>query len=117
MAFKFEGLRVWQMSIDISVTIHQLTLKFPKEELYVLTSQMKRSADSVALNIAEGSQGQSNAEQNKFLSYALRSAIELVCCLHLAIRRELINQDDFDSTYEQLTILIKSIQAFRKAIS
>jgi four helix bundle protein len=83
MAFKFEGLRVGQMAIDLSVTTHQLTLKFPKEELYVLTSQMKGSADSVALNIAEGSQEQPNAEQNKFLGNALRSAIELVCCLHL----------------------------------
>lgn len=116
MAFKFENLRVWQMAIDMSVNVHQLTLIFPKEELYILTSQIKRATDSIALNIAEGSQGQSDAEQNKFLGYALRSAIEVVCCLHLAYRRNLIDQSQFNLTYEQLTVLIKSIQAFRKSI-
>jgi four helix bundle protein len=117
MAFKFEDLRVWQMAIDMSVTIHKLTNQFPKDELYILTSQMKRATDSIALNIAEGSQGQSDAEQNKFLGYALRSAIEVVCCLHLAHRRNLIDQSMFNSTYDQLTVLIKSIQAFRKSIN
>jgi four helix bundle protein len=116
MAFKFEELRVWHMALDMSVAIHRLTEQFPKDELYILTSQIKRAADSIALNIAEGSQGQSDAEQNKFLGYALRSAIEVVCALHLALRRELIDQEKFNSTYEQLTALIKSIQAFRNAI-
>jgi four helix bundle protein len=116
MAFKFEGLRVWQMAVDMSVTVHQLTKQFPKDELYVLTSQMKRATDSITLNIAEGSQGQSDAEQKKFLGYALRSAIEVVCALHLAQRRDLIDQTQFNSTIEQITALIKSIQAFRNAI-
>lgn len=116
MAFKFEDLRVWQMAIEMSVAVHQLTLTFPKEELYVLTSQMKRATDSIALNIAEGSQGQSDGEQNNFLGYALRSAIEVVCCLHLAKHRNLIDQSQFNLIYEQLTILIKSIQSFRKSI-
>ena len=60
MSFKFEKLIVWQKALDLSEMIHQLTLTFPKEELYILSSQMKRAADSVALNIAEGSTGQTN---------------------------------------------------------
>ena len=62
MAFKFENLEVWKKSIDLSLQIHELTRSFPKEELYILTSQIKRTADSVALDIAEGLTGQSNAE-------------------------------------------------------
>jgi four helix bundle protein len=52
MAFKFEKLAVWQKSIELGFHIHELTRIFPKEELYILTSQIKRATDSVALNIA-----------------------------------------------------------------
>ncbi len=55
--------------------------------MFVLTSQMKRAADSISLNISDGSTGQSNAEQCRFLGYAQRSALEVVNCLYLAQRR------------------------------
>lgn len=71
MAFKFERLEVWQKAIDFSFHIHELTRKFPREEMYILTSQIKRAADSVALNIAEGSTGQTNAEFSQFVGYAV----------------------------------------------
>jgi four helix bundle protein len=69
MSFKFEKLKVWQKAVDLSDKINQLSRTFPKEELFILTSQMKRAADSVSLNIAEGSTGQSNPELKKFLGY------------------------------------------------
>ncbi len=58
MAFKFEKLKVWQKAIDLSIIIDLLTKKFPKDEIYTLTSQIKRASDSISLNIAEGSTGQ-----------------------------------------------------------
>ena len=58
MAFKFEKLLVWQKALDLSEIVNQVTRNFPKEEMYVLASQIKRAADSVSLNIAEGSTGQ-----------------------------------------------------------
>ena len=61
MAFRFEDLQVWQKAIDLDEQINQLTKSFPKDELFILTSQIKRAADSVVLNIAEGSTGQSKA--------------------------------------------------------
>ncbi len=84
MAFKFEKLKVWQKSLDLADNINLVTKSFPKDEMYALTSQMRRAADSICLNIAEGSTGQSNAEYIKFLRYALRSDVEVVACLHLA---------------------------------
>lgn len=57
MGFKFEKLKVWQKAIDFTTKVHGLTRRFSKEELYVLTSQIKKAADSIILNIAEGSTG------------------------------------------------------------
>ena len=85
MPYKFEKLIVWQKAVDLSDVVNQVTKGFPKDEIYILTSQMKRAADSVSLNIAEGSTGQSNPEFNRFLGIALRSAIEVVGCIFLDV--------------------------------
>ena len=95
MAFKFEKLLVWQKALQLSDIVNEVAKAFPKEEMYVLTSQMKRAADSVSLNIAEGSTGQSNLEFKRFLGIALRSAIEVVACIFLAQKRNYINREDF----------------------
>jgi four helix bundle protein len=84
MSFKFEKLIVWQKAVVLAAEVHKTTRSFPKEELFILTAQIKRAADSVSLNIAEGSTRQSNAEFKKFLGYSLRSAIEVVGCIYLA---------------------------------
>ncbi|MBN8653517.1 MAG: four helix bundle protein [Cytophagales bacterium] len=116
MAFKFENLKVWQSAVELSGQVYELTETFPKKEMFVLTSQIQRASDSVALNIAEGSTGQTNPEFRRFLGFSLRSAIEVVSCLHLARRRKLIDQVQFDHFYNYLTELIKSIQAFGNTI-
>src|SRR3954469_20996952 len=100
MGFKFEKLIVWQKAVDLASDVHDLTKGFPKDELFVLTSQIKRAADSVALNIAEGSTGQSNPEFKKFLGYALRSDIEVVSCLYLAKKRNIIADENFSKLYQ-----------------
>jgi four helix bundle protein len=113
MPFKFEELKIWQRALEYSFRIHQLAQGFPREELFVLTSQIKRAADSIALNIAEGSTRQSNPEFSKFLGYALRSGIEVIACLHIAKRRNLIPDDLFKSLYDELEVLIRMIQSLR----
>jgi len=116
MAFKFEKLEVWKESVELSSLVHKVTLSFPKDELYVLTSQIKRAADSVSLNIAEGSTGQTNTEFRRFLSFAIRSGIEVVGCIYLAKKRNLIIEDDFNSIYSSTDNLVKRIQALKKSI-
>jgi four helix bundle protein len=116
MSFKFEKLIVWQKAVDLSYNVHELTRSFPKEELFILTAQIKRSADSVSLNIAEGSTGQSNPEFNKFLGYALRSNIEVVGCLYLAKRRQLIDEDCFTSIYAQCEEILVMINGLRNSL-
>ena len=117
MAFKFENLRVWQKALDLADDVDKLTRTFPKEEIYVLTSQMKRAADSVSLNIAEGSTGQSNPEFRRFLNYALRSNIEVVNCLHLAIRRGYISKETFDKYYASCEEILAMISALIKTLN
>jgi four helix bundle protein len=116
MAFKFEKLIVWEKALELTNSVDQLTRKFPKEELYVLTSQIKRAADSVALNIAEGSTGQSNAEFIRFLNFAIRSAIEVIACLHVGKRRSIIDNDSFHENYNETEKLIISLQALKRSI-
>jgi four helix bundle protein len=116
MAFKFEKLEIWKLAIDLADNVHKLTRNFPKEEMFSLTSQMKRAADSVSLNIAEGSTGQSDVEQSRFLGYSQRSALEVVNCLYLALRRNYIDQQEFDKFYAELERLSIKIQAFKKSL-
>ena len=109
MAFKFEKLVVWQKVLDLTENINLLTKTFPKDEMYVLTSQIKRAADSVCLNIAEGSTGQSNVEFKRFLRYALRSNIEVVSCLHIGKRRKYITEECFLKLYANCEDVLKMI--------
>jgi len=117
MAFKFESLTVWQKALELTDEIDQVTKKsFPKEELYVLTSQIKRAADSVVLNIAEGCTGQTNAVFKQFLNYALRSGVEVVSCLFIAKRRKIIEPEDFQRLYNEYESLSKMITALRNTL-
>jgi len=113
MAFKFEQLKVWQRAVAMSNEVYVLTETFPKKEMYVLTPQMQRAADSISLNIAEGSTGQFNKEFNRFLGYSLRSGLEVVNCLYLGIGRNLISKEQFDKFYRGLEEITKIIQGFR----
>jgi four helix bundle protein len=116
MAFKFETLLIWQRALDLSEQVSLLTKSFPRDELYVLTAQIKRAADSVVLNIAEGCTGQTNPVFINFLNYALRSAIEVVACLFIAKRRGIINEEDFKLLYNEYEALTKMITAFRNTL-
>jgi four helix bundle protein len=95
MAFRFEELKVWQIALRLSNEINFLVKSFPREELYSLCSQIKRAADSVVLNIAEGTTGQTIPEFKRFLGIALRSAIEVVSCLFIANTRKYVDEGEF----------------------
>lgn len=116
MAFRFEELKVWHIAADLSNEIDLLVKKFPVEERYSLSSQMKRAADSVALNIAEGSTGQSIPEFKRFLDIALRSAIEVVACLYLAHKRKYIIDDSYNKYYSEYEVLCKMLTRLRDSM-
>ncbi len=112
MSFKFEKLIVWQKALDLSELINRIT----KEELYILTSQVKRAADSVSLNIAEGSTGQSNPEFARFIGIALRSNIEVVGCIYIAKRRNIISDNDFSEVYQRCEEILVMLNSLRNSL-
>ena len=109
MAFRFEDLRIWKTALDLCNQIDIVAKGFPKTELYSLSSQIKRAADSVVLNIAEGCTGQSKPEFKRFLRIALRSAIEVVSCLFIAKERQIVSEEKFKKYYSQYEILCRLI--------
>ena len=73
----FESLKVWQKSHELTLAIYKATANFPKDELYGLTSQIRRACASVPANIAEGCGRTGKAELARFLQVAMGSASEL----------------------------------------
>lgn len=116
MKFKFKNLIIWQKAMEIGEDINSLSNKFPNKEIYNLSSQIRRAVDSIALNISEGSIGQSNFEFKKFMGYAIRSLAEVVTCLHKAKRREYIAEQEFDKNYVTSFNLMNMMIAFKKNI-
>lgn len=116
MAFKFESLQIWNRSLNLSILIQEVANSFPNYEIYNLSNQIRRAADSVVLNIAEGSTGQTNPEFTRFLRYALRSAVEVVACLFIAKKKAYINTVIFEKAYTEYEILCKMITKFEQSL-
>lgn len=118
MPFKFERLEVWQLGLDYIDLIYEIAHQLPRSEEYNLKSQITRAATSVALNIAEGSTGQTDAEQARFLGMAIRSLLETVACQHIISRREFL-QDvaPLREAYRRAETLVAKLHAMRKAIA
>jgi len=116
MKFKFEKLIIWQKAMDLGEEVYEIIKYFPEKEKFNLTSQILRAADSVALNISEGSIGQTNPENRKFIGYAIRSLAEVVTCLHKAKRRKYISEELFAKQYDFSFNLMNMIVAFKASI-
>lgn len=99
----FRELKVWQRAHDLTLAVYQATAKFPREELYGLTAQMRRASSSIAANIAEGCGRDGDAELNRFCSIALGSASELQYFLLLARDLRLLADGDYDRLAEKTT--------------
>ena len=113
----YRDLKVWQQAMNLAEECYRLTRQFPKEELYGMTSQVRRSAASVAANIAEGHGRNSRGEYAKFLRVAQGSLKELETHLILAARVGLISNGliapvlgDSEGLGKMLRALIRSLE-------
>jgi four helix bundle protein len=108
--FNFEKLRVYQDAMEFSENMYRLTKEFPKDELFGLTSQVRRAASSIALNIAEGS-SLTKTEFRNFLRRARGSVHECVTVLSLASDIGYIKETEGKTMYADCQRLAKSISA------
>jgi len=114
---KFEKLEVWQLSLAYADLCYEIADQLPEDEKYNLASQLKRAAVSVSLNIAEGSTSQTDKEQTRFLSIAIRSVIETVACQHLINRRDYLSKKEIlRNAYSASEKLVAKLQALRNAL-
>ena len=114
--YKFQRLTVYQLALDYVDKVYTMSSRLPSSEQFNLRSQIERSATSIVLNIAEGSTGQSNAEQNRFLGLALRSYMETVACWDLIERHSYLTSKDLVAIREAGHDLFVKLQAFRKSL-
>lgn len=113
--FKFEELRVYQKAMDFGELVDTSVKKFLNYELYALSSQFRRAADSIALNIAEG-YPDFDAQFVKHLNHAIYSANECVSCSTKARRRLYINYEQNAENRKLLSEMTKMMLSLRKKV-
>ena len=114
--YKFQKLDVYQMALEYIKEIYSLRQKLPENEKFNLSNQITRAATSIALNIAEGSTGQSNLEQKRFLGLALRSYLETIACLDLIEALNYLAEGEIKLIRETGHQLFIKLNAFRRAL-
>ena len=97
----FRSLRVWEKAHRLTLDIYTSSKTFPREEMYGLTSQMRRSSASIGMNIAEGCCRKGNIEMGRFLQIAMGSASELEYQLLLAHHLEYLQNPDYEKLSTQ----------------
>jgi four helix bundle protein len=115
--YKFQRLQVYQLALDHLDMAYCLTPRFPRSENLNLRSQLERASTSVVLNIAEGSTGQTDAEQARFLGLALRSLMECVACLDVVERRRYVQTEELSAIKALGHQLFVKIQAMRYSLN
>lgn len=113
----YKKLMVWNLAVDLAVEIFKLSAAFPKSEMYGLTSQIRRSAVSIASNIAEGAGRNSDKYFSQFLSISYGSACELETQILIASKLGYITEDDLNSVLENVSTVQKMIFKLNLSIS
>jgi four helix bundle protein len=113
----FKKLSIWQKAHILTVNVYKLTIDFPKEELYGLTSQIRRASASVPANIAEGCGRGGHVEFGRFIQIALGSMYELEYHLILARDLKYLNAVDYEKINEQVTEVRKMLYAFKQKLN
>ena len=108
----FRELKVWERSHQLALGVYKLTATFPKDELYGLTSQIRRACVSIAANMAEGCGRSGDAELARFLQIAMGSASELEYHLLLARDLQFVNGADYQEIHKQVTDVKRMSTAF-----
>ncbi len=114
MTTNFRELKVWERAIDIAERVYLVSSKFPRDEVYGLTSQVRRAVGSISFNIAEGSGRGTNKDFANFVSIALGSLREVQSQLILAFRLGYLDKEKLDELDGELEELARMLHGFRR---
>jgi four helix bundle protein len=115
--FRFEKLGVWQDARTLYRTVSRIARKFPHDEMYGLTSQLRRASSSVTANIAEGSGRNSDPDFARFLEQAYGSLMETASHLYLALDEHYIDEAELDPVLEQASVLAARLVALNRSLA
>jgi len=116
MGFNFENLDVYKKAIDLINHIYLLTKTFPKDEIFGLTSQLRRAAVSIPSNISEGS-ARSKKDFSRFIDMARGSLFERVTLLQISVKQYYIDDGRFVDLKSKLTDLSKMLSGLKRSIN
>ncbi len=112
----FKNLKVWQQTQELTVEIYSITRKFPREELFGLTSQMRRACTAIGANIAEGSKRCSPRDKAHFLNMAQGSAGEAISELDVATRLKYVSATAAERLDDRLDHIGAMLERLRQRV-
>jgi len=115
--FRFEKFDVWQKAIDFADQVYSKTAKFPNDERFGLTSQMRRAAVSMSSNIAKGSSRSSDVDFARFLKIPYGSLMEVVSQAMIAKRQGMLSEDSFDQLSSDAERIARMLSGLRGTLT
>ena len=112
----YRDLQVWKKAHDLTLELYRVSQRFPREEIYGITSQLRRAAVSIGANLAEGCGRRTSSELARFVRIAMGSASELD--YHILLCRDigLMSSDDFSISTAKLTEVRKMLTSFLQSV-
>jgi four helix bundle protein len=117
MAFRFEGLEIFELAIDLARVVYEITRGCPREEMFGLTANVRRAATSVALNIAEGAGRGTRREFSHFIDIASGSVFEVVAGLRLAERLGFVDAAHLHDAHGRAETLARKLSSFKRSLT
>lgn len=114
--FRFEQLTVWQKAVEFADNIYEITNKFPSDERFGLTNQLRRASVSISSNIAEGSSRGSNRDYTRFIEIAYGSVMEIVSQLHVSRKRQFLSEEVFDELCVKADELARMLSGLKSSL-
>lgn len=114
--FGFENLEVWQKALAFADEVYRITAKFPSDERFGLTSQLRRASVSISSNVAEGSSRSSKVDFARFVEIAYGSLMECVSQLHVAKRQGFVDDAHFTEAISAADRLSRMLSGLRASL-
>jgi len=116
LVLNYQDLDIWNMGMEIVLDVYRITRTFPKDERYGLTSQSRRAAVSIPINIAEGFDRYYRKEKARFVSISSGSCAELDTLMRIALALEYVQFEEFEKLRNKLISESKMLASFRSTL-